>query len=76
MGLPVSVVVTGCDSVGVLHHALHAAYTFRPMSPSATRALLARTAGAAARGRYEKYKTSEIFDMTAKHPPWLDSAET
>jgi hypothetical protein len=34
-------------------------------------ALLARTAEAAARGPFEPFKTSSIFDATASNPDWL-----
>ena len=34
-------------------------------------ALLARTASAAARGEFEPFKTSSLFDATAEHPEWL-----
>jgi hypothetical protein len=74
MSLPISVLVTGCESVGILRQAIHAAYTFTPMPPDALAALLARTAPAAANGRFEKYKTSDLFDTTAHHPRWLESA--
>ena len=41
------------------------------LSAEARRALLARTARAAARGEYELFKTSSIFDATATNPEWL-----
>jgi hypothetical protein len=34
-------------------------------------ALLARTAKAAARGKYERFKTTNGFDGTARNPKWL-----
>jgi len=34
-------------------------------------ALLARTAQAAATGKYERFKTSTAFDATARHLEWL-----
>ncbi len=71
MSLPVSVVVTGIDSMRVLQQDLGAARGFQPMSQADVRALLARTAGAARGGRLERYKTSRRFDGTARHPEWL-----
>ena len=71
MNLPTSVVITGCDSMEILEQALHAARTFRPMSPEAVRALLAKTAGAAKAGAFERYKTSHEFDSTVANPQWL-----
>jgi hypothetical protein len=47
------------------------ARTFRSLSQAEVAALLAKTAKAAARGRYELYKTSDHFDSTARHPQWL-----
>jgi predicted aldo/keto reductase-like oxidoreductase len=56
MSLPVSVVITGCDSVGVLQQALGAARGFRPMPDDVRRVLLARTAPFASKGEFEPYK--------------------
>jgi len=74
MSLPVSVVITGCETVGVLKQALEAAYRFRPFDDRQRRALLARTAGAAQRGEWERYKTSRTFDGTDQHPWWMETA--
>ena len=71
MNLPVAVVITGCDSMPILEQALTAARTFRPLSAQEVAALLAKTAKAAARGRFELYKTSDHFDSTARNPQWL-----
>jgi aryl-alcohol dehydrogenase-like predicted oxidoreductase len=74
LGLPTSVVITGCDSVGVLEQALDVGMRFVRQADEARRALLARTAAPAAGGRFELFKTSEQFDGTAQHPHWLESA--
>ncbi|AKT42216.1 aldo/keto reductase [Chondromyces crocatus] len=74
MNLPTSVVITGCDSVGVLDQALAAAYDFQPLSSRSVDALLARTAPAGKAGEYEKFKTTEDFDGTTKNPHWLETA--
>ena len=71
MNLPVSVVITGCDSIPIVRQAVDAAQSFRPLSDAQVAALLAKTAQVADNGKYEKYKTSEHFDSTAKHPEWL-----
>jgi aryl-alcohol dehydrogenase-like predicted oxidoreductase len=71
LGLPTSVVITGIDSLDILEQALTAAKTFRPPTPEETAALLTKTARAAADGTYEPFKTSSIFDGTAKNPDWL-----
>lgn len=74
MSLPVSVVVTGCETMGVLEQAVHAAITWRPLASDAVADLLRRTAGAAKDGKYEAFKTTGKFDGTNQHPGWLESA--
>jgi aryl-alcohol dehydrogenase-like predicted oxidoreductase len=76
LNLPTSVVITGCDSMEILKQAFEAARTFRPLSASEVSALLAKTAKAAARGEFEPFKTSSIFDATASHPQWLGEEPT
>lgn len=71
MDLPVHVVITGCDSLPILEQALEAARSFRPLSAGQRSALLAKTAGAAKDGKYELYKTSNLFDATERNPQWL-----
>jgi uncharacterized protein len=71
MNLPVAVVITGCDSMAILEQALHAARTFQPLSEPEVSALLAKTAQAAADGKYERYKTSDRHDSTTHNPQWL-----
>jgi uncharacterized protein len=55
----------------ILQQALEAARTFKQLSPDEMAALEAKTLSVAKEGEFEKYKTSEIFDGTAKHPEWL-----
>lgn len=71
MNLPASVVITGCESMKDLEQALTAARTFKPMSKEDVGALLAKTEKAAARGEFELFKTSSVYDGTASHPEWL-----
>jgi predicted aldo/keto reductase-like oxidoreductase len=71
MNLPTSVVITGCDSLSILHQALQAARTFKPMDSSQVAALLAKTAKAAETGQFELYKTTHHFDGTVANPQWL-----
>src|SRR5207302_2930776 len=68
LNLPTSVVITGIDRMDILDQALEAVRTFRPLSEQALKSLLAKTAQAAARGEFEPFKTSSIFDSTATHP--------
>jgi aryl-alcohol dehydrogenase-like predicted oxidoreductase len=71
LNLPTSVVITGVDSMEILDQACDAARTFHPLSDAELTALLSTTAKAAARGEFEPFKTSSIFDGTAQHPAWL-----
>ncbi|MDQ6770412.1 MAG: aldo/keto reductase [Gemmatimonadota bacterium] len=71
LSLPTSVVITGCDTIEILEQAVEAARTFHPLSVPQREALLSRTRAAAARGEFEPFKTSSIFDSTATHPEWL-----
>ena len=71
LNLPTSVVITGIDSMKILDQAFEAARTFHPLSGQELAALLAKTEKAAARGDFEPFKISSIFDSTAEHPDWL-----
>ena len=71
MNLPVSTVITGCESIEDLDQALDAARTFKPLTEAEVNQLLAKTGPAALRGEFELFKTSSIYDGTAAHPEWL-----
>jgi aryl-alcohol dehydrogenase-like predicted oxidoreductase len=71
LSLPTSVVITGIDGAPILDQAFEAARTFKDMDQRQVPALLARTAGAAAQGRYELFKTTSHFDSTVQNPQWL-----
>jgi aryl-alcohol dehydrogenase-like predicted oxidoreductase len=71
LNLPTSVVITGMDSMEILDQAFEAVRTFHPLSEEELDAVLAKTALAAATGRYEPFKTTSIFDSTAQNPQWL-----
>ena len=71
MNLPTSVVITGCDSIDILHQALEAARSFKPMGSSEVAKLLAKTDTAAKNGEFERYKISHDFDGTYQNPQWL-----
>ena len=71
MNLPTSVVITGCESMDDLEQALNAAHTFNPMTEAQVKSLLSRTEKAAARGEFELFKTTSVYDGTASHPEWL-----
>jgi ABC-type branched-subunit amino acid transport system substrate-binding protein len=70
LNLPTSTVITGIDNMKVLDQALEAARSFKPMDKEAVTRLLARTAAAAATGRYELFKTESRYDGTARNPQW------
>jgi len=71
MNLPTSVVITGCDSMPILQQAIDAGRSFQPMSKADVGALLAKTAPAAGKGEFERYKISNDFDGTVHNPQWL-----
>jgi aryl-alcohol dehydrogenase-like predicted oxidoreductase len=71
LNLPTSVVITGIDSMEILDQAFDAVRTFHQLGKQELDVLLAKTAKAAATGRYEPFKTTSIFDGTAQNPQWL-----
>ncbi len=75
LNLPTSVVITGCETMAVLDQAFEAVRTFQPMDNAQLDALLAKTKHAGARGEFELFKTSSIFDNTATNPAKLMGEE-
>ena len=71
LSLPTSVVITGVDKLEVLDQAISAGSNFKPLSDSERKALLDRTAEAAAHGQFETFKTTTLHDSTAQNPEWL-----
>jgi predicted aldo/keto reductase-like oxidoreductase len=71
MSLPVSVTITGIDSLHTLQQAFGVLRDFEPLTDAERRSILERTAEAAQNGRAELYKTTQHFDSTAAHPEWL-----
>jgi predicted aldo/keto reductase-like oxidoreductase len=71
LSLPVSVVITGIDSMDILDQAFTVARTFTPLTRQQITRLLAKTAPVASRGEYELFKTTSHFDSTAHNPEWL-----
>jgi hypothetical protein len=59
------------NSWEILGQAFAAAESFHPLSDDERDALLAKTHRAAAKGQFEPFKTSSIFDGTAENPEWL-----
>jgi predicted aldo/keto reductase-like oxidoreductase len=58
MNLPLSVCITGCDSMEILEQAFEVARNFKPLTNEEVAAILAKTEAAAATGHYEPYKAS------------------
>ena len=75
MSLPTSVVITGCDTMGILDQAIATALSFKPLEPAERDALLAKTKDFAKDGKFERFKISTQFDGTQKKPQWLEKAE-
>jgi uncharacterized protein len=71
MSLPVSVTITGIDSIAILQQALDVVDNFKPLTPQERAELLGRTMKAAKNGESERYKISQHFDSTELHPEWL-----
>jgi predicted aldo/keto reductase-like oxidoreductase len=71
MSLPVSLTVTGCDSMKILDQALTVARQFKPLDEAQMNALLKKTAPVAMAGKFEMYKTSHHFDGTVHNPKLL-----
>jgi aryl-alcohol dehydrogenase-like predicted oxidoreductase len=75
LNLPSSVLVTGCDSMGVLDQAINTVNHFQPLTKEQVDDMLARTKTAAMSGKYERFKTTHHYDTTDEHPEWLHSAQ-
>ena len=71
MNLPVSVVVSGMETVERVEQSLASARTFKPLDKKTVAALLAKTAPHAASGEFEPFKTSNMYDGTIHNPQWL-----
>lgn len=71
LNLPTSVVITGIDSLKILDQAFEAVRTFKPLKKAEVETILAKTKTAAAKGAFEPFKTSSIFDGTAKNKSWI-----
>jgi aryl-alcohol dehydrogenase-like predicted oxidoreductase len=71
LSLPTSVVITGIDSMKILNQAFTAVRTLPSFTETKRAALLRKTAKAAAKGKWEPFKTSSIFDGTAANVKWL-----
>lgn len=71
MTLPTATVITGIENMKILKQALDVVKDFKPLTKKEREALLTRTAKAAAEGKFERFKTTNGFDGTARNPKWL-----
>lgn len=71
MSVPVTVTVTGCESMENLQQALGLARNFKPLNVHEKLAVLEKTAPVSEAGKFEPYKTSHMFDGTFSNPQWL-----
>lgn len=71
MSTPVTVTITGCDSMAILEQALGVARNFKPMEDAQKVAVLRKTAAVGGDGKFEAYKSSHIYDGTINNPQWL-----
>jgi aryl-alcohol dehydrogenase-like predicted oxidoreductase len=68
MSLPVSVVISGMNTMEILRENLKITREFRQMSEAQIAQLLARTAEAGSSGQYEWWKTPKGREWTRDHP--------
>jgi aryl-alcohol dehydrogenase-like predicted oxidoreductase len=71
MSLPISVLVSGMETLERLEQSLASARTFKPLDEKTIAALRARTAPHAASGEFEPFKTTHFYDGTIQNPQWL-----
>jgi aryl-alcohol dehydrogenase-like predicted oxidoreductase len=71
MSLPTTTVITGCETMERLNQALEAGRSFKPLSSEQIAAQRNKTRQVAMTGKLELFKTSNIFDGTAKNPHWM-----
>lgn len=69
---PVSVVVTGCESLHDVHQAIGVASGFEPLSQRELKHMSEQAAPLAADGHFEEYKTTTVHDGTDKNPQWME----
>ena len=55
----------------ILDQAFEVARTFQAMSPEEMTALLNKTRSVAITGKFERFKTSTVFDGTIRNPQWM-----
>ena len=71
MSVPVTITITGCESMENLEQALGVARGFKPLNGQQKLAILKKTAPVGGAGKFEAYKSSHIYDGTINNPEWL-----
>jgi predicted aldo/keto reductase-like oxidoreductase len=71
MSVPVTVTITGCQSMANLEQALGVAKDFAPLSVQQKLAILEKTAPVSEAGKFEYYKSTHQNDGTIQNPQWL-----
>ncbi len=71
LNLPASVIITGIQSQRDLDQAVTLAVGFKTLKRAEVGQILAKTAKAARDGKFEGYKTSNLYDSTDWNPEWL-----
>jgi hypothetical protein len=71
MSVPVTVTITGCQSMANLEQALGVARNFEPLNRQQKLAILEKTAPVSAEGKFEYYKSTNQNDGTIHNPQWL-----
>ena len=71
LSLPVSVLITGMETMENLEQAFTAVETLGQFKEEQRNRLLAKTSKPAATGEFELFKTTSIFDGTAQNPSWM-----
>ena len=71
MSVPVTLTITGCESIANLNQALDVARNFKPLDVEQKIALLQKTRPFADGAKFEDYKSLQIYDGTFHNPQWL-----
>jgi aryl-alcohol dehydrogenase-like predicted oxidoreductase len=69
---PLSVLVTGCESIADVDQAIDVASGFTPLSAAEQLAITQEARSVSADGHLESYKTETVHDSTSAHPEWLE----
>ena len=71
MSVPVTMTITGCQSMANLEQALGVARNFRPLDVRQKIAILEKTRPFADAAKFEDYKSSHMYDGTFHNPQWM-----